>query len=374
LVGVNEAGKTALLKALQQINAPKDAELFSALRDYPRSQYIEVQRGEKNPSDVCVVEAAFELTEAERQLVLDESPTSAGVTELIIYRYLDNSLHWNFGPSVKLWASFGEIDKDLARLRAHIAKQDSSTEVLDELDVLIKGRRLQSPVRNEFARDLLAWLNNALLLIDESNQTEEKRFGRIKEAAELRERVIAAGKAVRARLPLFVYYSTYFTVRPRINRVSLAAREQTGDLDTERLVREALSDCPRADDLMLAVTELTTNGISHSASGQGGSFTVRLRTAPSWARIEDTDDGPAAGDPSPRNGWGLAIVAGVTDRASAVIQPDGCRTAWCDVSWPSPEPDGQLARLSESLTAEHGPVSRGHLAEARAAWPDADKP
>jgi hypothetical protein len=139
-----------------------------------------------------------------------------------------------------------------------------------------------------------------------------------------------------------------------------------------RLVREALSDCPRADDLMLAVTELTTNGISHSSSGQGGSFTVRLRTAPCWARVEVTDDGPASGDPSPRNGWGLAIVAGVTDRAGAVIQPDDCRTAWCEVSWSSPEPDGQLARLSESLTAEHGPVSQEHLAEAGAAWPDAD--
>jgi hypothetical protein len=141
-----------------------------------------------------------------------------------------------------------------------------------------------------------------------------------------------------------------------------------------RLVREALPDCPRADDLMLAVTELATDGISHSASGQGGSFTVRPRTAPGWARIEVTDDGPAAGDPSPRNGWGLAIVADVTDRASAVIQPDSCRTAWCEVSWPSPEPDGQLARLSESLTAEHGPASREHLAEVRAAWPDTDQP
>jgi AcrR family transcriptional regulator len=36
-----------------------------------------------------------------------------------------------------------------------------------------------------------------------------------------------------------------------------------------------------------------------------------------------------------------------------------------------PGPDDPLARLSESLTAEHGLVSKEHLAEARAAWPDA---
>jgi hypothetical protein len=100
-----------------------------------------------------------------------------------------------------------------------------------------------------------------------------------------------------------------------------------------RLLREAMSDCPRADDLTLAVTELTTNAVLHSVSGHGGSFTVRLRTAPRWARLEVSDDGPAEGQPSASNGWGLRIVASVTDRASTVIQPDGCRTAWCEVTW-----------------------------------------
>ena len=66
-----------------------------------------------------------------------------------------------------------------------------------------------------------------------------------------------------------------------------------------RLLREALADCPRADDLMLAVTELTTNAVVHSASGRGGSVTVRLRTAPRWARLEVTDFGPAEGQPPP---------------------------------------------------------------------------
>jgi anti-sigma regulatory factor (Ser/Thr protein kinase) len=100
-----------------------------------------------------------------------------------------------------------------------------------------------------------------------------------------------------------------------------------------RLVREALPGCPRADDLMLAVTELAANAVAHSASGRGGSFTVRLRSRPGWTRIEITDQGPAEVQRSAGNGWGLAIVAGITDRAAAVIQPDGCHTAWAEVSW-----------------------------------------
>jgi predicted ATP-dependent endonuclease of OLD family len=36
LVGPNEAGKTVLLKALQQLNKPDDIDGFDIIRDYPR--------------------------------------------------------------------------------------------------------------------------------------------------------------------------------------------------------------------------------------------------------------------------------------------------------------------------------------------------
>ncbi|EEA1375688.1 AAA family ATPase, partial [Salmonella enterica] len=38
-VGPNEAGKSAILQALQQINPPQNVPKFDALRDYPRSKY-----------------------------------------------------------------------------------------------------------------------------------------------------------------------------------------------------------------------------------------------------------------------------------------------------------------------------------------------
>jgi signal transduction histidine kinase len=102
-----------------------------------------------------------------------------------------------------------------------------------------------------------------------------------------------------------------------------------------RFVREALPGCPRADDLMLAVSELTSNAIVHSASGQGGSITVRVRTAPpGWARVEVTDDGPASGQLPEGNGWGLGIVRAVTDRAGSTMGAEGRLTAWAEVIWP----------------------------------------
>ena len=101
-----------------------------------------------------------------------------------------------------------------------------------------------------------------------------------------------------------------------------------------RLAREALTGCPRADDLVLAVSELASNAVIHSASGRSGTFTLRVRTAPRWARVEIADLGPMANPAPERNGWGLAIVADVTDRTGATIQPNGSRVAWAEVTWP----------------------------------------
>lgn len=231
LVGVNEAGKTAVLKALQQINPPEDADKFSALRDYPRSRYTEVQRGDKKAADTCVIEARFELTDAEGQLVLEKSPTTTDATEFTVMRYLDNSRKFNFGGS-KLHVSYRDVEKDVTRFRAHLVTRDESVAVVAALDKLVRNRSWAN-LRGEFAEKFLEWLESALPLIDETNQAEEDRYDRLKAAASLDGETTAAGRALIARLPLFVYYSTYFTVRPRINLNALAAREAAGDLDPE---------------------------------------------------------------------------------------------------------------------------------------------
>ena len=52
MVGPNEAGKTVVLKALQQLNKPKDVAGFEALRDYPRSKYNDITSGRVLVEDV----------------------------------------------------------------------------------------------------------------------------------------------------------------------------------------------------------------------------------------------------------------------------------------------------------------------------------
>ncbi|WP_434575545.1 AAA family ATPase [Pseudomonas sp. Z3-6] len=61
LVGPNEAGKTAILQAIQQINPPENVKKFVPLRDFPRSLYTQISRGDLDPEDVDVVTATFKL-------------------------------------------------------------------------------------------------------------------------------------------------------------------------------------------------------------------------------------------------------------------------------------------------------------------------
>jgi histidine kinase-like protein len=105
-----------------------------------------------------------------------------------------------------------------------------------------------------------------------------------------------------------------------------------------QFVRAALADCPRAEDLALATTELASNAVRHSAAGQDGMFTVTVRTAPRWARVEVTDPGPATGPPNPGNGWGLSIVAAVTDRRGTSHGPGPAHTPWAEATVPDPTP------------------------------------
>ena len=53
LVGPNEAGKTAVLEALQRINPPAGVRPLDPLRDYPRKLYnADIQSRKRDPSEI----------------------------------------------------------------------------------------------------------------------------------------------------------------------------------------------------------------------------------------------------------------------------------------------------------------------------------
>ena len=79
-------------------------------------------------------------------------------------------------------------------------------------------------------------------------------------------------------------------------------------------VGRMLDACPVADDAVLLASELITNAIKHTASGDGGKFIVTVYRADERLRVEVRDDG-SANTPATRpvleageSGYGLALV------------------------------------------------------------------
>ena len=92
---------------------------------------------------------------------------------------------------------------------------------------------------------------------------------------------------------------------------------------------------------MLLVSELVTNSVMHSRSGEpGGSVTVALCEGPAGVLIQVCDNGGTSEPrvsamPLPGNGaehgYGLLLVDALADRWGTISSPEG-RVTWCRVS------------------------------------------
>ena len=115
MVGPNEAGKTAILQALQKLNPPKDIELFNPLRDYPRAKYDEdIEKGGVDPKTFTVVEGYFSLESDD----VEEVPEDYRNITYVYGRHLDNST-WHRLDNASERLAFSELEKDLLKMIVH---------------------------------------------------------------------------------------------------------------------------------------------------------------------------------------------------------------------------------------------------------------
>ena len=114
MVGPNESGKTALLEAVQKINPPGESRNFSALRDYPRSEYSDVITGKVRLEDTTIVEAQFLLETEDKEAL----PAEFRDCEYLYGRRPDNS-SWHALVGGPAPVKYGDIKKDLVRSCAH---------------------------------------------------------------------------------------------------------------------------------------------------------------------------------------------------------------------------------------------------------------
>jgi anti-sigma regulatory factor (Ser/Thr protein kinase) len=131
-------------------------------------------------------------------------------------------------------------------------------------------------------------------------------------------------------------------------------------------VGELLAGCPARETLMTCVSEFCANAIAHTATGNGGVFTVEVdRPRDGVARVAVTDDGgasvpvPGALDLMAEGGRGLAMVAACTSRWGYTDARSG-RTVWAESCWPVGVPSpGQAARRPTRFRRFRPPIRPG---------------
>lgn len=227
MVGPNEAGKTILLQALQQINPPEGVVRFNALRDYPRSKYNEISKGIVKPQDVTIVEAYFTLEEDD----FTKIPIEYKKCIYVFGRRLDNS-DWHRldeGPKIPV---YNDVKKELSRICTHVELRISQIE--GDNSVIIKPSTQLAEITRDWsdelkieadkATSLRSWLESIFQYIDENNVAEEKRYDKLFGATKVAETYISTLNTIKGMLPLFVLFNNYFRVKPLIHLDHLATR------------------------------------------------------------------------------------------------------------------------------------------------------
>lgn len=234
LVGPNEAGKTAVLQALQQINPPAGVNRFAPLRDYPRSKHNDIDRGVVKPADVTVVSAVFAL-EADDQNAL---PTAFRTCRLAVHRQIDNSARYELEGAPEC-PDYGKVKRDLARLATHVDSRFDAADHSAGADNTPSSRLRAATadwddstlVDGERATVLASWLASVLPLVDEDNETEDARHQSLTLQVQVSAQHAQVIKTLKERIPLFVLFSNYFRVRPLIHLQHLAERIESNSLN-----------------------------------------------------------------------------------------------------------------------------------------------
>ncbi len=267
-VGANEAGKTAILQALQQIRAPEGVTGFDSLRDYPRSEFSDFMISRADPESVDVVSAKFRLEPVD----IAELPAGYEDATYICGRRLDNSSWHRIEGGPKRPAYTAALADELAHVAAHAderqaaaapasaaapvdtgtdAESDSEPAVpteppeteppetepvspSGELEAVTSDWAEGDILTVEMAAGLRSWLDEVAPLVDESNAVECERYDSLVSITGEPEVYEDALSTLEGLVPTFIMFSNYVRVRPLIHLEHLATRLESDILDDDQ--------------------------------------------------------------------------------------------------------------------------------------------
>ncbi len=227
LVGPNEAGKTVVLKALQQLNLPKGVDGFDEIRDYPRSLYNDITTGKIKASEIEVVRGWFSLDDEDRKLI----PPSFHQCQYVLYKYLNNKPYHRLENAPET-TNFKDLKDDLLRLGKHLDAQSGTTVNSEKINEYIKA--FWKVVSKEDTPEFIQWFESIFVEIDEDNEKEITRYKKIEELIERNDARDKVLKILENRVPVFVLFNNYFKVKPVIHLEHLANRVEGNLMDDDK--------------------------------------------------------------------------------------------------------------------------------------------
>lgn len=230
LVGINEAGKTALLKAIQLVSPTADTPKIDWLFDAPAPMVDDIRRGNLDRERMAVAKVVL-------------TPDAADVDGLALANGADLRLEMTAWLSGKRTyrvtglppsPSLGDVDKSIVRLTSAMSKQsnEDAKAAAQALTSWRAGRSQGDSISGDIAEELRGHLDALLPLFADGSAAEgywDALDSVVKEATGRDD----VGKHLLSKLPPFVYFSSYFSVRPRIHLNRLAEREESGEIDLD---------------------------------------------------------------------------------------------------------------------------------------------
>lgn len=235
MVGPNEAGKTVILRALQQLHKPKEIPGFDALRDYPRSLYNDISTKKVLPENITVVTGYFKLEQED----INALPAEFKDCSYKIYKNLDNTIyHALENAPAKIF--YKDIKGDLTRLVSHLDKQYAVENPAEEtkkpsllINALVISWTDYTAVSDEKSISLLALLDSNFSYVEEDNEKEEERFAKLQEQIKFNKKYDEVFTILEKRTPVFILFNNYFKVKPSVHLEHLAQRTEQNLLDDE---------------------------------------------------------------------------------------------------------------------------------------------
>ncbi|MFZ2643769.1 MAG: AAA family ATPase [Verrucomicrobiia bacterium] len=268
-VGMNEAGKTVFLQALEKSNDALGSGSFDPVEDYPRKDlppYLKKHKTE--PEEVVVL--TYKLTDSEREEVKEKTKINLGTDfRFSVHHDYDNgtcvTLKVDEKPLLDSYCNDLSLSSDV---RTSIAKANSISEI---------PKCLQGIGLTDEDKEILAAL--------------EARIAKAAKAEWASVASLETWEFLRARIPKFLYFGDYQILPSKMNLADLARRVDLAKTDPKQLETEhkALLALLRMADI--SISDFTKPGGYESLKAKIEAVSINLtdQVMKFWKQNEDLE-------------------------------------------------------------------------------------